>query len=172
MLRLLGTVLVIGACSALGFSARQRLVQRVRALGQMIQARDQMPADLGERQTPLPEIIAQLKEEGGADSRRSFAEVSRRLRQEDGLSFAYRWQTTARDLAPELGLEAEETSVLRDAAAYLGRYQAEQQLFGLRQTRARLESIRVQACNELRAKGSVYRTCGIAAGIVTVLMML
>lgn len=172
MLRLLGTVLVIGACSALGFSAKQRLARRVRVLDQMIQALDWMAAELGERQTPLPEIIAQLKEEGGTDSRRFFAEVFRRIRQENGLSFSYRWQTTARDIAPELGLEEEETAVLRDAAAYLGRYQTEQQLFGLRQTRARLETIRVQACHELQTKGGVYRTCGIAAGIVTVLMML
>lgn len=172
MLRLLGTILVIGACSALGFSAKQRLVRRERALDQMIQALDWMAAELGERQTPLPEMIEQLKEEGGADSRRFFKEMFRRIQEENGLSFSYRWQTTARDIAPELGLEEEETAILRDAAAYLGRYQAEQQLFGLRQTRARLEAIRVRVCNELRTKGSIYRICGIAAGIVTVLMML
>ena len=171
MLRLLGTILVIGACGALGFSARQRLARRASVLNQLIQALDVMAAELSERQTPLPDIIAQLQEEGGEESRRFFSEIHRRIHQEDGLSFSYRWQTTARDMAPELGLEEDETSILRDAAVYLGRYQTEQQLFGLQQTRARLESIRVQACNELETKGSIYRTCGSAAGIVPVLMM-
>lgn len=138
----------------------------------MIQALDVMAAELKERQTPLPEMIHSLAEEGGADSRRFFAELERRISQQDGLSFSYRWQTTARDMADDLGLELDEISILRDAAVYLGRYQAEQQLFGLQQTRARLEAIRVQAHHELKTKGSIYRTCGIAAGIVTTLMML
>lgn len=72
MLRLLGTILVIGACGALGFSARQRLARRASVLNQIIQALDVMAAELSERQTPLPDIIAQLQEEGGEESRRFF----------------------------------------------------------------------------------------------------
>lgn len=172
MLRLIGSVLVIGASTALGLSARQRIIRRANVLAQLIQAIDFIAAELSERQTPLPEIIRGLTREGGVDSRCFFTEMDRRIRQEDGLSFSYRWQTTARDMAEELGLENDEIAVLRDAALYLGRYQTEQQLFGLQQTRARLEAIRVHVCDELKTKGSIYRTCGIAAGIVTVLMML
>lgn len=172
MLRLIGTILVVGASAALGISARQRLVQRVRVLEQLIESLHRIAAELDERQTPLPELIGWLAQEGGPDSRKFFAEMQRRIRTEDGLSFPYRWQTTARDMAPELGLADEETAVLRNAAAYLGRYQAEQQLFGLRHTSARLEAIHAQAVRELQAKGSVYRACGIAAGVVAVLMML
>lgn len=172
MLKLLGVVLIIGASTALGFSARQRLVRRVAVLTQLIRALDMMAAEVSERQTPLPEIIRLLTMEGGEDSRRFFREMHERIARGDGLSFSYRWQTTARDLAEELGLESDETDILRDAAAYLGRYQAEQQVFGLQQTRARLEAVRIQAGEMLKTKGSVYRACGIAAGVVTVLVML
>ena len=75
MLRLLGTILVIGACGALGFSARQRLARRASVLNQLIQALDVMAAELSERQTPLPDIIAQLQEEGGEESRRVFLDI-------------------------------------------------------------------------------------------------
>jgi stage III sporulation protein AB len=172
MLRLLGTVLVIGACSALGFSARQHMAHRVIILEQFIQMLDMISAELDNHQTPLPDIIHQLAEESGTELRRLFSEMNRRLACKDGLSFAYRWQTTIRDMAPELGLESEEITILRDVAAYLGRYQAEQQIFGLQQTRARLESVKANALHTLQTKGSVYRTCGIAGGIVAVLMML
>lgn len=172
MLKLLGVVLIIGASTALGFSARQRLARRVSVLSQFIQALDIMASEVSERQTPLPDIIRQLSAEGGEDSRHFFQELHHRIARGDGLSFSYRWQTTARDLADELGLESDETDILRDAAIYLGRYHAEQQLFGLQQTRARLEAVRQQAGEALKTKGSVYRACGIAAGVVTVLVML
>ena len=172
MLKLLGIVLIVGASTALGFSARQQLARRVSVLTQMIRALDIMAAEVESRQTPLPEIILQLTTEGGEDSRQFFTELYARLSSGDGLSFSYRWQTTARDLAEELGMETEETDILRDAAAYLGRYQTEQQLFGLQQTRMRLETVCKQAGEVLQTKGSVYRACGIAAGVVTVLIML
>lgn len=172
MLKLLGVVLIIGASTALGFSAKQRLARRVSVLTQFIQVLDVMAAEVAERQTPLPDIIYQLTTEGGEDSKRFFTELHQRITQEDGLSFSYRWQTTARDLADELGLENDEVQILRDAATYLGRYQADQQIFGFRDTRARLEAVRLHASELLKTKGSVYRACGIAAGVVTVLVML
>ena len=77
-----------------------------------------------------------------------------------------------RDLRSELGLEETDAQALRQCAGYLGRYQTEQQLAGLQHTRTELERARENACAALGSRGRFYRTCGLAAGIVTVLVLL
>lgn len=172
MLRMLGVVLVIGSCTALGLSARQRLAHRVRTLTQLIQAFDFILAELKENQTPLPQLISMLAQEDLGEAKRFFRVLQTRMQRNPELSFPYHWQTAARDLAVDLGLEADEIEILRRAASYLGRYQVEQQAAGLAHTREQLHGICRQACQSLQTKGNIYRTCGIAAGVVVVLIML
>ena len=172
MLRMLGMVLVVGASTTLGLSARQRLSHRVRSLTQFIQAFDLLIAEMQSNQTPLPQLISMLTQEDIGESTRFFKILQKRMQTNADLSFSYHWQTTARDLAEDLGLESGEVEALRQAASYLGRYQAEQQLTGLMHTREQLVGICRQARQMLETKGNLYRTCGIAVGVVVVLMML
>ena len=172
MLRMLGVVLVIGACTALGLAARQRLAKRVGAITRLIHAFDFLIAEMQANQTPLPALVSMLSQQEPDGASVFFRRLQSRMEKNDGLSFCYHWQRTARDTAAELGLEAAETEVLRQASAYLGRYQAEQQLAGLLHTRKDLDAICRQASRALDTKGSIYRTCGIAVGVVVVLLML
>lgn len=172
MLKLLGAVLIVGACTSLGMAAKQRLAGRIAAITSLLDALDTIAAELSYQQTPLPEIIAQLRGSHNRTIARLFTEMSARAERGGGMSLSYHWQTAVRDLYAELGMEAAEAEILRDAAAYLGRYRLEQQLTGIAHTRQRLEAVRAEACEALRSKGNIYRTCGVAVGIVTVLVML
>lgn len=172
MLQMLGIVLVIGSCTALGLSARQRLVRRVRALTQFLRAFDLILTEMRANQTPLPQLIDRLCGEELGEVRRFFVSLQKRMQRQSEFSFSHHWQAAARDLAEPLGLGREEVEALRHAALYLGRYQAEQQIDGLQYTRAQLEGICKEARQALQTKGNLYRTCGIAAGVALVLMML
>lgn len=172
MLRMLGMVLVIGACTALGLSARQKLVRRVNVITQMIQAFDFLIAEMQTNRTPLPSLISMLSQQDLPGASVFFDRLRARLERNDGLSFSYHWQRTAGEVSAEIGLEQAETDVLRQASSYLGRYQAEQQLAGLQHTKQDLAAIGRQAQQSLTTKGSIYRTCGIAVGVVVVLLML
>lgn len=172
MLKLLGAVLIVGSCGSLGLAARQKLSIRITAITALMDALDFIAAELSYQQTPLPEIVTQLATDHRRIVSRLFQEMKSRMEQGAGMSLTYHWQTSIRDMRVDLGLELEEAEILRDAANYLGRYQAQQQLAGLTHTRQRLETVRAQACEALRSKGNVYRTCGIAVGIMAVLIML
>ena len=172
MLKMLGTVLVIGACTALGLSARQQLARRVRNLTQLVQAFDLLLAEIGTNSTPLPQLMEQMSHEDLGEIRCFFAVLCRRMAQNRDLSFPYHWQSTARDLAEDLGLAPPETDLLRQTASYLGRYQTAQQIAGLTHTRTQLQGVLGKAQAALDGKGTLYRTCGVAVGIVVVLLML
>ena len=57
-------------------------------------------------------------------------------------------------------------------AAFLGRYDAAQQLRDLEHTRGRLLELREAAREAARVRGGLYRTCGAAIGVMTVLILI
>ncbi|MCB6364616.1 stage III sporulation protein AB [Intestinibacillus massiliensis] len=172
MLKLLGTVMILGACSALGLSAKQRLRQRLRALEAMIAALQFISSELTCRMTPLPELIAALAQSENGITRKIFGVMYKKMGQDDGLSLPYKWCRAFQECREQAGLGEEETHLLCDAAGFLGRYDAAQQVKSLEYVRRRLGDLRLAAVEELRSKGNLYRTCGIAMGIVTVLVLL
>ena len=172
MLELLGATLIVGACGALGLAARQRLTLRIAALTAMLDGVRLISAEIEGRMTPLPDVFHQLARSPNRFQRRLFGEICARMERAESMSLGYHWSSTVRDLADELALAPDDCAVLRDAAAFLGRYDAGQQVKSLDYTASRLEECRRAACAELRQRGNVYRACGVAVGILVVLVML
>ncbi len=171
MLQILGAVLVISSSTALGIAGRQKLVKRTNIINEWISAIDFITAEIDQNHTPIPDILHMLSEQNDSPLKSLFAEMLKRINVQHELSFSYHWHTTIRDLASSLNMENDEIETLRNTATYLGRYQADMQISGLLHTRSKLVSIQNSAVQALKNKGSVYRMCGIAAGIITVLMI-
>lgn len=172
MLKLMGSVMIFGACAALGLSARQGLRRRVAAADAMLLALGLMQGEISCRRAPIPEIVGQLAENENAVIRTVFGCLSRRLREENGLSLGYQWRASLRDCRDKIGLGQAECDILCEAAAWLGRYDASEQVAGLEQIARRLSAARDTAAGELQNKGNLYRTCGIALGILVVLVLI
>lgn len=172
MLKLLGAILIIGSCGALGLSARQSLRERILAVDGFLKALERIESEIAYRLTPSPELIALLARESDDRIAPVFRSMERKLGQNDGLSLAYKWCRALRDDAPGCGLRAEEIGILCDASSFLGRYDSEQQLRSLQLTRKRLTQVRDEAAEDLKNKGNLYRTCGLTLGVLTVIVLL
>ena len=172
MLKLIGAVMIFGSCATLGLSARQNLRRRVAAADAMLLALSLIGSEISCRRTPLPEIIGELAENQNPTIRLVFSGLRRRLREQNGLSLSYLWRANLRDNRAEAGLGAVECDILCEAANYLGRYDAAEQVAGLEQVGRRLSAARAAADEELRGKGNLYRTCGIALGILVILVLI
>ena len=138
MLKLIGSVMVFGSCAALGLSARQNLRRRVAAADAMLLALGLIRSEISGRRTPMPEIVGLLTENEQPIVRKVFRTLQRRLREQNGLSLGYLWRSTLRDCRAQVGLGTQECDILCDAANYLGRYDADEQLTGLSQVERRL----------------------------------
>ena len=77
-----------------------------------------------------------------------------------------------RDCHAQVGLGTQECDILCDAANYLGRYDADEQLTGLTQVERRLAASREAAQEDLANRGNLYRTCGIALGLLVILVLI
>lgn len=172
MLKLLGSVLIFGACCSLGLAAQQGLRQRVHALDAMLSALDYMAGELQCRLTPLPVMIETLAAAKDHTTACVFSCLQAKLGEDNGQSLPYKWCQAFRQCREEAGLDEEETAVLCDMAAFLGRYDAAQQVKSLELVRKRLTEIRTSAQREARVRGNLYRTCGAAIGAMAVLILL
>lgn len=172
MLKLMGIVMIIGACGTLGLSARQALRRRVTAADAMLLALHLIDSEIAARRTPMPELIETLAEQENSVIRVVFSDLSKRLQEQNGLSLGYQWRACLRDKREQIGLGAQECDILCEAAGWLGRYDAAEQRAGLRVIAQRLQAAREAAQSELQNKGNLYRTCGIALGILVVLVLL
>lgn len=93
------------------------------------------------------------------------------MRERSGLSLSYLWCAGMRAAQADAGLGREECGVLCDAANFLGRYDASEQKAAIDTALHRLQMLRELAFAELRDRGSLYRTCGIAAGLLVILVL-
>lgn len=117
-------------------------------------------------------IVGLLTENEQPIVRKIFRTLQRRLREQNGLSLGYLWRSTLRDCRAQVGLGTQECDILCDAANYLGRYDADEQLTGLSQVERRLAASREAAQEDLANRGNLYRTCGIALGLLVILVLI
>ena len=173
MLKLIGSVMVFGSCAALGLSARQNLRRRVAAADAMLLALGLIRSEISGRRTPMPEIVGLLTENEQPIVRKVFRTLQRRMREQNGLSLGYLWRSTLRDCRAQVGLGTQECDILCDATkASRGRYDADEQLTGLSQVERRLAASREAAQEDLANRGNLYRTCGIALGLLVILVLI
>ncbi len=172
MLKLMGAVLVFGACSALGISARQELRKRVAAAESMLLALSLISSEISCRRTPMPEIINELSGNDDEVIKYVFSGLAGRIKEQNGLSLGYLWSANLRSASGHIGLGKAECGILCSAANYLGRYDAEEQVAGLEHVSRLLSASRDAARQELMSKGNLYRTCGIAAGLLVILVLI
>ena len=132
---------------------------------------EEMENEITARRTPMPEIIDLLAKNENAVVRQIFSGVRRRMRERSGLSLSYLWCAGMRAAQADAGLGREECGVLCDAANFLGRYDVSEQKAAIDTALRRLQMLRELAFAELRDRGSLYRTCGIAAGLLVILVL-
>lgn len=172
MLKLLGSILIIGASAALGLAVRQQAALRVRALAEWIDSLNLLILEVGGRSTPLHETFLIISRSRNQLIAPFFLELSKQISGMPFYDFRTVWNKALRAYGESWGLHAEEQNVLIGIADYLGRYDGGAQTQSLQTAMLRLQEQRDRAAEELRAKNSVYRTCGAAVGILLVLVLI
>lgn len=170
MLRLMGALLVAGAAAYIGFSAARRLGERVETLRGFLAALQFMADELECRLTPMPELLARLRQEGAEAVRPFFAACERKMNRLGDVHFSEIWSSALTYC--RLPLEAEDQETLLVLGRLLGRYELEAQLRGLgAATRELTRALERAEADRLRL-GRLYRTLGLGAGVMLVLILL
>lgn len=170
MLKALGALCVAAGAVASAFSMVSGLSRRAKALQHIVAALDIMQAEIGERLTPLPELVELLSKRAGGAAALFFTRVSGKMDTLGDRSFLMIW-TEALGLTPELQLTDTEAELMLELGSVLGRYDAEAQVKAISYTRRRLDSCLQQAEIERSERGRVCGVLSVAAGLALIIIL-
>ncbi|HIV68285.1 MAG TPA: stage III sporulation protein AB [Candidatus Butyricicoccus stercorigallinarum] len=172
MLKIMGIVLIIGSFTGIGISQRRQFRSHVAVLGEMLSVLDMISNELSFHLASIPDIVRQL----AADSRPAVSHIFSAMRdsiaKDDNLSLTFKWMKAFKECGREAGLSEDDIGILCDLSDFIGKYDVQAQQKSIEYARTRLSRQLAVASEELKSKGTVYRTCCVAAGILLVLVLI
>ena len=171
MLKIIGSILIIGGSVACGIKGVFYLRERVNCLRSIITSLSVMESEICDRLTPVPELMEMLEKEAPEPARELFISVNSLIGQIGEKTFSDIWrQAIAR--TPQLLLSPQETLALSELGFALGKYNIEQQKSAFAHTKARMESFLDQAERQQTQNSKVSAFVGLASGMLAVIVLI
>jgi stage III sporulation protein AB len=170
MVKALGALLVVSCCTLLGLVTVGRSQQRLRSLGSLLAALDQMKAELEDLLPPLPDLLGSLRLRAEQPAAEFFSQVIW-LTEKKRLSFQEAWERAAEE-TEALCLRPEEAKALSALGAVLGRYETDAQCAAVERVRQRLALFRELEEKDRARKNRLSAALGAGAGITLAILLL
>lgn len=170
MTRLLGAVLVIAGCGALGLAGVARLDGRVRDLGELAAGLDALQRELGWRLAPLPQALEAAARTAHGPAEQFFAQCAQKAGQPDGQTFQQIWQDGLSSAS--LRLAEEDKALLERLGPVLGRYDGDSQRLALEDAAVGLRSLQGEASDDRKRLGRVYGVLGMTVGLFLAILLI
>lgn len=170
MMRLMGAVLVIAGCGALGLAGVASLDGRVRDLGELAAGLDALQRELGWRLAPLPQALEMAARAAHGPAAQFFSRCARESGQSDGQNFQQVWRDSLN--GTPLRLAVGDKVLMERLGPVLGRYDGDSQRVALEDAAAGLRSLQGEASDDRRRLGRVYGMLGVTAGLFLAILLI
>lgn len=171
MIKIIGAIFLIGGATLLGLSASVNLTIRTKSLKGFLSALQVMHSEIGERLTPIDELMELLSETVPSPVGILFENCLCEMREREDIPFAIIWRKQVKR-AEYLRLSSAEKEELATLGNVLGRYGAEEQKRAIEHVTRCVESMHFVAEGEQRKLGGIYTKLGIICGIAVVIVFI
>jgi len=169
--KLLGALLLVSACAALGLERSLELRRRVRNLSALLDALALMRTKICRLLTPLPEMAEDLGREAPEPVRPLFLSLRKELPRLGERPFSELWAGAVEASRGGLLLRGEEAEALCALGLQLGGSAAEQER-AIECASARLELCLQSARAEAESRCRLYAGLGLASGLLLSVVLL
>ena len=170
MLKMIGVVMIIGSCSAIGISMSNALRERMAALKSFIAALQILKAEIVFRALPIPQILHRIEEECSGPAA-GFFSVTAQVMQKENTGFHPAAERQLESLK-RCNLKKGDIRHIAEALHALGRYDAGAQAQALTAAEVSLQQELDDVRKEAAQKGKLYQAVGLTTGIMLALVML
>ena len=171
MIKIIGAIFLIGGATLLGLSASVNLTIRAKSLKGFLSALQIMHSEIGERLTPIDELMELLSAEVSAPVSMLFESCLQEMREKSDVPFCLIWRKQIKT-AEYLRLSSAEAEELASLGNILGRYGAEEQKRAIEHIIRCVESMHFVAEGERKKLGSLYTKLGLICGIAVVIVFI
>ncbi len=170
--KLLGSILIITACSYLGYFFGKQYNARFEQIRKLRSSLKMLETEISYTMNPLPEALFKVGSRIKGPVRILYEHTSDLLIRNIGLPMDEVWRTGLYRLAEESSLKKEEMDVLEDFGLGLGGSDREGQLKNLLMVQEQLKIIESNAENDRNKYERMYKTLGVLAGAALVLILI
>lgn len=171
MLKLMGAVLVLFAGAMLGFYQSWRLASRPKQIRGLIHALQVLETEMVYALTPLPEALWKISRKAAVPISGFFEQVSDRVKREEGITLQEAWEITVLDYWKQTAMKEAEREIASQLGRTLGISDREDQLKHLHLAIHELQGEEMTAIDEQKRYEKMWKSLGILAGVLIVIMM-
>ena len=169
-LKLIGTVITITACSAIGYLKAGDLEERKKQLLELKRILSMMQDEIRYAATPIPEMLTLFSEKAKVPFSDFFSRVQKQL--EESNEFQDIWYREAEELGKQSSLNCEDIEELKQLGSELGCLDITSQIHRILYYTERLEEKLQIITEENRQKTRLYRLSGVMAGLFFSILLL
>ena len=160
MLKIMGILLIVASCSAIGFLQSRSYRQRSDGIRSFIDAFRIAKAEIVFKNTPVYDVFGVLEQQATGTAKSFFSYI----KSDDSLS--------AVGILKHANLKEQDRGEIDTFLSVLGRYDSTNQAEMIDKTILRLEELHKQADNELAKNGRISSALGLTCGIVIAILLL
>lgn len=171
MLKLLGAALILFAGTMVGFAQSFALARRPRQIRELIQALQRLETEIAYGFAPLHEALENAGRPLSPPVSRIFRSAGKRLNGSEPISVEESWLAAVEEGWPHTALRSGEREVFRQLASSLGVSDREDQRKHLMLAVSQLQAEEAAAVDHNRTFGSMWKSMGVLAGALIVVLM-
>ncbi|WP_051534264.1 stage III sporulation protein SpoIIIAB [Desulfitibacter alkalitolerans] len=172
IVKITGCILIIGACSYMGFSLGKQYSARFEQLRKLRSSLKMLETEINYSMNPLPEALFKVGSRISWPVGILYAYTADLLAKNMGLPMEQVWRAGLNRLAEESSLKTEELDVLDDFGIGLGGSDREEQLKNLHLVQEHLRIIELKAESDRNKYERMYKTLGVLAGAALALVII
>jgi len=169
--KLLGGILVIFSCSAIGFYVAASYNYRLKTLKNLQIALAMLETEINYSLSPLPEALKNTAKKIEKDVSDLFEKTASYLSGGEGYTAGEAWEMALSNLSQNACLRDNDLEILSAFGQYLGITDRDDQIKNIKLTRDLLKQQEVLALEEKKKNEKVCRYLGVLTGIMVFLLL-
>lgn len=171
VMKVIGCIMVIGSCAAMGFYFSSEMKERINDLKELRKLIGLLRGDIRYAATPLPEAVAALNRRHNGSFHKFLDYVSTKLNELSGQTFASIWRSGVDKMLADTSLNRKDKLMLAQLGENLGYLDKDMQVNTLDLYLTQLEDEIADLSKSVKEKSYLYNTLGIMAGIFITIIM-
>lgn len=171
MLKLAGAICIVFAGTMLGFFQALSLAQRPRQIRHLIQALQRLETEITYGFTPLPDALRSIAATLTGPLSAMLGQAADGLADGRGGTASESWQRAVEGCWNRTAMKSSERDIVRQLGFSLGQSGREDQTKHLRLAISQLQAEEASASDEQKRYGSMWRSLGLLAGVLIVILM-
>lgn len=171
-LKIIGSLLIIMACSGYGFSKGKEYKKHLDELDELRRIVLMFESEISYSKMPLGELAGRISRKVDNPYKKWLGRLSFSLSKEANESLSEIWKREAEILLTELSLKKEEQEDLKNLGIQIGNFNIQMQENSFRWYAMQLEEQRMKLAGEVSEKQRLCNSLGVLTGIFLVILLI